>query len=473
MPELNDQETDKLFQTGAERHDYTYNPDAWELMETMLDADRRRSVLWYQVAGILVLLALIALSLFYYSGVSDAQVKGKTQPFGENFSEILVPGVTPGRDSDGVVAAKASDSAALAEGVVGSSSVIEESEAKAEMTKDNPVRFQTPDISIVDKQPTSGVGSAEAKQYLAVSENNPTEENSIVGKGDEQGTNDLERPEAADFSKTENDRLQGEGRRNTPLVSNIVSPDDRVELLPHLPLPQQVLSDGNRLSPLARAMGTVDVAVTADVQSVPQEDTEVRNSLAVGVAAGVILGRSGADPFAMAQPRLGLDVEYRFGKKFAVSTGAYFNQVCYRTSGENYTAKSDFWTDGIKPEVVQGECNVLELPLSASYYFNGSRKNSFYVSGGTISYLMLKEDYAYEYDASAPADARKGWKEKNNNQHFMGMAHFNFGFQKTIGKNSALKLESYVHLPLTGVGHGEVRLFSAGMTAKYLFDFRK
>jgi len=440
----------------------------------MLDADKRRYVLWYWVLGSLALLAFIALLLFYYSGSVDSQVKKEADPSPEGLSEIMHPAGANEENYLDSLNSRVSEALILIGDADGSLPPASGGDnATTKVINDYPVLAEAPSLEMEDEQKISRLSPVEGRSGFIVSENISVEQGPKKEIGDEEKEGDFERLEADTFSVSDNTLLQKVAQGEMSGSDEVGVSTSKVEVLSRFPLPQRVLSIDTSLALTVRKGVTVDTSANSNSRILLEKKPEMQNSLAVAIAAGVILGRSGADPFAMVQPRLGVDLEYRLGKKFALSTGAYFNEVCYRTSGENYTAKSDFWTDGIQPETVQGECNVLELPLSVNYYFNGSRENSFYVSAGAISYLMLREDYKYEYDASAPADVRKGWKERNNNQHFMGMAHFNFGFQKTVGKKSALKLESYVHLPLTGVGHGQVRLFSAGMTAKYLFDFRK
>jgi hypothetical protein len=85
---------------------------------------------------------------------------------------------------------------------------------------------------------------------------------------------------------------------------------------------------------------------------------------------------------------------------------------------------------------------------------------------------MLRENYSYEY-TQTDSDLRKDWTVKRENRHLLGIGHFNLGWQQKLKGRSALKIEAFYHLPLTGVGHGQVWLRSAGVSVNYLFDFRK
>jgi len=473
MPELDDQETDKLFQIGAERHDYAYDPDAWAQMEEMLEADDRRSVIAYWIGGALVLIALIALAFFYYSAGSS-QVNERENADSE-VSIQATPGVQVGNDTDAeppTLKQETIDSGTQKSAIPPSSSpkksgklTTMETGARGgtRVTAAPAAKEETP----LDARPYEKRSGA----IFTKTDNEPG--NTAVEKGAENHLRSTEQSEEISFPAVETNSKQGLTQDASPEATGKDVANDRIELLPRFSMLRQVLSMDNGAFIAERASALSDKASNLNGSATSEWKPEVKNSLAVGIAGGVIFSQSGSDPFAMARLRLGLDAEYRIGKKFALGTGAYFNQLCYRTSSDNYNVKNEFWVDGVKAETVEGQCNVLEIPLSAKYYFSGSRSNTFYVSTGAITYLMLREKYMYSYGNDAPVNARQGWRERNTNQHFFGMAHFNFGFQKTLGNQSALKLETYVHLPLTGIGHGQVRLFSTGVTAKYIFDFRR
>ena len=447
MPELDDRATDRLFQTGAERHDYSYNPAAWEQMETMLDADRRRrSAVWYWVAGAVLLLALIGLAVTFYGGertelpANDATDRQET-PALQNNAGVSLTDEVGGQPTD-----KSGEKKPTEDGFT-------TAETKSTPRTTAPTPKKETESRVGRYQPDNPTSSVQKNQAIPPAAPVPSEEQTDV----------LSPETAGAYGEKQNTTVLGRETRSTYGVNS----------LPALPFAPLLRNELTALPDLSDKLNAPTPPSANEGETGKLKGLGAERSLAVAVSAGFIAGRSGSDPFAMLQPRLGTEIEYRAGKKLAFGSGLYFNEVCYRTDGDNYTAKAGFWTEGVKPEVVQGECRVLEIPLFLKYYFSGSRRNSFYLGTGTTSYLMLKEDYSYEYGADAPADARKGWVENNNNQHLLGIAHANFGFQRSVGKRSFLQLESYVHLPLTGVGHGEVRLMSAGMSAKFLFDFRR
>ena len=181
-------------------------------------------------------------------------------------------------------------------------------------------------------------------------------------------------------------------------------------------------------------------------------------------------GRSGSVALPKAQPRLGLEVERRLGSNVGIAAGTYLNLVHYRIQGDLYEAKPDFFPQGIQPAEVKAACPMIEIPISVKYYFSGSRANSFYASAGAVSYFILKEDYKYKYTEQSAA-LKKEWTERSGDRHLFGVGLASFGYQRHLPRSGFLALETYVHLPFTAMGHGNVMLRSAGLSLKYQFDF--
>lgn len=433
MPELDDQSTDRLFQVGAERHDFTYDPAAWAQMEQMLDAEqnlrRRRGLLWF--LAVLSGLTLVVATVW----ITRAAPLTTTAEAAAITSKTLgpltagAPTSSPPSENVGDTSPEGTDAAVVTVAAV-NSSAREESDRAVTAAAGNPVRLQATVTSAPEldgDDPTATPGTAPAERS----------ETSTVSPAVERGPNAA--PPAAGANRL------GRTLAISPLPAEEIAP-----VVPTAVVPQPV------------------VAATASTF----ERVGSRNSLAVSAGSGFIVGRAGDDPFGRRQPRYGLEVEYRTGKRWALTTGALLNKVCYRTAGNNYHAKMDFWTRGVMPESVMGLCDVLEVPLTARYYFRGSRRSSFYVGAGTVSYLMLREKYDYEY-AEPADDLRKKWTERNNNHHMLGMAQFNVGWQQKMHGRSYVKLDGFMHLPLTGIGHGDVRLVTAGVSLNYVFDFQR
>jgi hypothetical protein len=153
-----------------------------------------------------------------------------------------------------------------------------------------------------------------------------------------------------------------------------------------------------------------------------------------------------------------LQLEYFVGPNLSISSGAIFTNMLYEASPEDYRRTMSY-----RPDWVNAQCRVLEIPLNLRWYAFGNAKQRFFVSGGLSSYLMLTEDYEYVYKSTEKGTYTRNWGVKNENNHLFKVASLSVGYERSLGKKWALQAEPFVRLPLAGVGAGQVRLSTLGM----------
>ena len=160
-----------------------------------------------------------------------------------------------------------------------------------------------------------------------------------------------------------------------------------------------------------------------------------------------------------------LGVEYNLLKRWSLFTAVSFVKKDYQINPEEYTVKKGFWTNGIKPSNISAKCTVIDLPLNIKYYLTpqDTRKSSFYLTVGASSYIMASEWYGFNYDVEDPT-LKQEWKGKWENVHYYSILNLSGGYQKTIKNNWSVLMEPYVNVPLTGIGFGEVKLISFGLS---------
>ncbi|MBE7175387.1 MAG: hypothetical protein INR69_03240 [Mucilaginibacter polytrichastri] len=167
----------------------------------------------------------------------------------------------------------------------------------------------------------------------------------------------------------------------------------------------------------------------------------------------------------------GILANYSLNKRLTFSSGIRYGLKQYATSPFAYQLG--------RPELagtityIDGSCNVLEVPLRASYAVFTGKKSQLLVNGGLSSYFMLRERYAFEY---TPESGRETFilNKNNANQHLFGVTEISATY--TIKpKNSPVQfgIEPYLKLPLTGVGEGRVKLNSTGVNLNISYGFKK
>jgi len=179
-----------------------------------------------------------------------------------------------------------------------------------------------------------------------------------------------------------------------------------------------------------------------------------------GISAGVSPDLSGVGfrHINDISSKASLQLEYFVGPNLSISSGAIFTNMRYEASPEDYRRNMNY-----RPDWVNAQCRVLEIPLNLRWYGLGNAKQRFFVSGGLSSYLMLTEDYEYVYNSAENGTYTRNWGVKNENNHFFKVASLSVGYERSLGNKWALQAEPFVRLPLAGVGAGQVKLSTLGM----------
>lgn len=157
----------------------------------------------------------------------------------------------------------------------------------------------------------------------------------------------------------------------------------------------------------------------------------------------------------------GLNVEYFVNERWSLMTGFGYSNKVYSALGTEYEAPN--WTQGVSYALnsVDAVCKVIDIPVNFRRYLETKKDHRFFTSAGLSSYLMLREDYQYDYNGNHPAWPTE-WSLKNKNQHYLGILNFSVGYEKPLTDRLALGLEPFFKLPLTGIGAGEVKFLSFG-----------
>ncbi len=152
-------------------------------------------------------------------------------------------------------------------------------------------------------------------------------------------------------------------------------------------------------------------------------------------------------------------------KGLNVSVGATYAK-------KNYKSAYKFYTPSNPPELTQlpsnvsAVCDVIDVPLTASYTVLKSKKVKFNVSAGLSSYFMLKEKYTFDYAGGGSYDGNQKsavYEVSGENQHIFGVADFSISIEKKVNDKINVGVKPFVKLPLTGIGYGNVDLESKGV----------
>lgn len=166
----------------------------------------------------------------------------------------------------------------------------------------------------------------------------------------------------------------------------------------------------------------------------------------------------------------GFSIGFGLFKRVSLQTGINYGSKNYTANSYNYTFSNPYVASKIAK--IDADCRVLEIPLRASFALLDFKKSSIDLNAGLSSYLMLKEDYNFIYTA-ASGQANRLVEKTNANQHYLSVIDLSATYNiKLKSKKFAFGLEPYVKIPLSGIGEGNVRLKSSGISLKLRYDVK-
>jgi hypothetical protein len=414
MEDLSEQELDKFFQKSLEKRQTPFNPKAWEKMEAKLEADKKKRLLYKRLLPLLLLL-LITLG----SGGIYFFTKDKNQIQANNNKQI---------------------------GTKGAQKIIN--------------KEQQPTISKQEEIKETNNGVAETplsndrrdinnQLFLNQQGKNKSNEPSDSKNNDESdGKFDLQKAQKATLKTAFEHKNNGQISSEQKLLFAVDSID---------------IKDKNLLVSKLDSFKRIEINHLKPTIIVVPKTNLPFGRLNIGMSVSPDWSSVKFQNINQTGYKLGLDIDYQFAKRISISTGIIFSRLFYNTHNDEYTAPKDFWTYQIKPEKVWGVCDALEVPINLRYaLFNGNRQRIF-MSAGISSYLLLSENYSFEYAPNMPSTLVKGWSGRNKNLYYFGIANFSLGYSGRLSSRSFWQVEPFVKLPLGSIGWGKVDLSSTGL----------
>lgn len=263
-------------------------------------------------------------------------------------------------------------------------------------------------------------------------------------------------------------------RENAIDKPSSLSMSDSSEFIPYVQLDRLNASDNKSLAPDEELIIVSALFKNDTIKSKPEIKNSPKNrklSFSVTALAGPDFSSVESITGKKGNLNIGLLLNTTISKKITLSSGVKYGLKSYAASAYDYKLKNPSRADKISG--IDASCNILEIPLQISYLLFQNNKNKVQVSSGLSSYLMLKEEYNFKYTPQS------GYKDyllvKNNaNQHYLSVLNLAASYHiKPKSSNIQWAIEPYVKLPLGGVGEGNVRLKSSGISLNMTYDITK
>ncbi|NLR78939.1 outer membrane beta-barrel protein [Chitinophaga eiseniae] len=180
--------------------------------------------------------------------------------------------------------------------------------------------------------------------------------------------------------------------------------------------------------------------------------------LYVGVTLGPDLNVAPSMNYGKVGFNAGILAHYYFNKHWFVTTGAVYSKKIYGATDKDYNMSGYPNTYGLVK--VNANCDVLDIPVNANYTFLEVKNNTVSATLGLSNYFMLKEKYQYYYKYGPEAEKTV----ENENQHYLAILNVGALYQHPAGRKLIIGVQPYAKIPLRGVGLGQVKLYSAGVS---------
>ena len=160
--------------------------------------------------------------------------------------------------------------------------------------------------------------------------------------------------------------------------------------------------------------------------------------------------------------------------RFSIVTGVIWAKKVYGATPEIYAPTADYWDGKKLPSTIDAACRVLDIPLNIRYRLLEREMDALSIQAGLSSYIMLREEYTYNYTYSAHPYSKET-TYSNQNQHWFGVQNLSVNYSRKLSPDFSVGVEPFIKLPLSGIGAGNVRLSSAGLflTAGYTLPLKK
>jgi len=159
----------------------------------------------------------------------------------------------------------------------------------------------------------------------------------------------------------------------------------------------------------------------------------------------------------------GLLLGYQFNQKWGIETGAYLERKYYYSDGKYFNTSKIYLPPNTWIDDLSGYCKMIEVPLSAKYNFTTKKQSSWFGVVGLSSYFLLQENYTYNYYYGTVGPVPHSKEYKNNSTHLFANVGVSGGYTHTLGNFADVRVEPYLRIPISGMGIGNVPLFSTGL----------
>lgn len=163
-------------------------------------------------------------------------------------------------------------------------------------------------------------------------------------------------------------------------------------------------------------------------------------------------------------------IGYRFSNRLSIESGLAGTVKNYYSKGKYFDKKNTGIPDIVNIYYTNGYCKMFEVPLHVKYDLTTTKKSNLFITAGFSSYFMKKENYSYRGDFRGRVyDTTRYYN--NSGANWFSLADVSIGYETQLGRQSSLRIEPYIKVPLQGIGIANLPIASMGISAGFIRKF--
>lgn len=440
---------DDLYRRASEDPDIPFNELAWERMEHKLaiaERKRRGILLWFFFS----LLFVLSLGLIWWTQTIPQEKEpnsiGNHAPIAKK-SPLDVPVNTPSS----------------------------ENLSKEPSDKDKKLEEKIPSskIDVVASKATKNAKKDSKKQHSFTPDNlvkTPLSVNSFQQQGSQQlpKQNSTTAPIVAAFNHkhnvitSENLTVFSNSTENELIKLDSLRGDSprRTEFLPFDPLTQIWPATPLRSDSVSEEVLPFVEHPLSDLSTIEPVKT---NSWGIGLMGGSDLAAVNANGSTAYGYNAGIAVDFRLGRRLVFQASGQYLIKNYIADQREYVAPKGFWQAKAYPYSTEGTCDMLQWNFDVRYNLIATAKWNSFVSLGSSSWTIMKEQYEFYYKTYTHGQVNE-WTGTQDKNYWFALAQFGVGVEHTIRPGLSLQLNWFGQRPFQGVGNGNVKIYSSGLS---------
>jgi hypothetical protein len=188
-----------------------------------------------------------------------------------------------------------------------------------------------------------------------------------------------------------------------------------------------------------------------------------KNNFYAGIMSGPLLDEVKNQGLKKTGFSAGIIAGYQLKKNLSVETGLFFAKKPYYSAGKYFSMKKIGGSmQGMDLLSLEGNNQVLEIPLRLKYDFLQRSKSNLFSSAGISSYVSTYEKNNYLVFINGAQQTMLS-SYKNKSRSLAATLELSAGYEHNAGKRMTIRIEPYMQIPLKGMGVGSMQMKSSGL----------